>query len=149
LALHQIFAPGPNRAGATTGPAALWQTAAVVKDVARRWPGFFVVAFLIGCGSGGPDSAACPVVDAGCPSPPPSYANDVAPIIQERCGACHSPTGVESIRPYQTYKEVKQFQIDILIQTRACKMPPAGAPPLLPTELTTLLGWLYCDGPQN
>ncbi|HEY2902127.1 MAG TPA: hypothetical protein VGL59_16210 [Polyangia bacterium] len=119
-------------------------------EFARRFVLVFAAAalFAASCG-GGSDPVACPVVDAGCPSPAPSYANDVEAIIQSRCGTCHSPTGVESVRPYQTYAQVKKFQIDILIQTRSCRMPPAGAAPLLPAELTTLLGWLYCDGPQN
>jgi hypothetical protein len=81
----------------------------------------------------------------------PSYGSDVVPIIQQKCAtpACHSPTGVEPNRPYQTYDDVKKIQIDILLQVRDCKMPLAGAPPLSDEERATLLGWLYCDAPNN
>jgi hypothetical protein len=103
---------------------------------------------LGGCDGGAP-AVNCPMVSSSCPSPPPSYATDVVPIIQQRCAPCHSPSGVEPSRPYQTYTDVKKVQIDILIQVRDCKMPKPGAPPLSDDERTTLLGWLFCDGPNN
>jgi uncharacterized membrane protein len=91
------------------------------------------------------------MVTSSCPSPEPSYA-DVAPIIEQRCAtaACHSPTGAEPNRPYQTYNEVMMFGIDILTQIRGCPplMPPAGATPLTEYERDTLLGWLYCGTPE-
>ena len=102
-----------------------------------------------GCGGAAP-APSCPMVSSTCPSPEPSYATDVAPVIQQRCAAgCHSPTGIEPSRPYQTYADVKKVQIDILLQVRDCRMPRAGSPPLSIEELTTLLGWLYCDAPDN
>jgi uncharacterized membrane protein len=89
------------------------------------------------------------MASSSCPSLEPSYG-DVAPIIQERCAPCHSPTGVEPNRPYQTYADVKMFAIDILTQIRGCPplMPPAGATPLTEDERNTLLGWLYCGTPE-
>jgi hypothetical protein len=91
------------------------------------------------------------MVVTACPATVPSYMTDVAPIIQRRCVLCHSSTGVESIRPYETYAEVKKFQIDILTQLHACppRMPPVGAVQLSLDELNTILGWLYCDAPNN
>jgi hypothetical protein len=118
-------------------------------ELVRRWAIAAAMVFGVACGSS--PSASCPMVPETCPSPVPSYATDVAPIIQQRCAtaACHSPTGAQSIRPYQTYDEVKKFQIDILIEVRACAMPKAPAPPLTTEELATFVGWLYCDAPNN
>jgi hypothetical protein len=118
----------------------------VPLESVRRWGLAGALLLGAGCGNAGP---ACPTVPSTCPSSVPSYATDVAPIIAQRCAPCHSPTGVEPNRPYQTYADVKMFQIDILIQARSCLMPPAGAEPLTTQELTTLLGWLYCNAPEN
>ena len=107
-----------------------------------------VASFSVGCGPTA-TTTNCPMVSSTCPSPPPSYATDVAPIIQQECASCHSPTGVEPNRPYQTYADVKKVQIDILLQVRDCKMPLPGVPALSDAQRATLLGWLYCDGPNN
>jgi hypothetical protein len=112
------------------------------------WLIVFICVGTVSCG-GAPAATSCPMVSSSCPSPVPSYATEVAPIIEQRCAACHSPTGVEPNRPYQTYADVKSFQIDILVQVRDCMMPLPGSPPLSDEERTTLLGWLYCDGPNN
>jgi hypothetical protein len=108
-----------------------------------------VAAALVVASCGSSPGPACPTFPSTCTSPAPSYATDVAPIIQARCAPCHSPTGIESAKPYQTWADVKRFQIDILIQVRACRMPPAGAEPLSMAEQATLLAWLVCDGPNN
>jgi hypothetical protein len=99
------------------------------------------------CG-GDPVVSSCPPVSSACPSPAPTYA-EVAPIVAAKCAPCHSPTGVEPNRPYQTYDQLKKAQIDILTQVRACRMPKPGSEPLTDAERTTLLGWLYCDAPND
>ncbi|HVU51128.1 MAG TPA: hypothetical protein VHL80_10605 [Polyangia bacterium] len=119
--------------------------------LARRLGRVVALLAVASCG-GSPAAPACPTFPTTCTSPPgPSYATDVAPIIQARCATanCHSPTGMEPNRPYQTYTEISKFQIDILIQVRACRMPPAGAEPLSMDEQATLLAWLYCGGMDN
>jgi uncharacterized membrane protein len=73
----------------------------------------------------------------------------VAAIIQARCESCHSATGVEPNRPYTSYADIKKFQIDMLVQVRSCLMPPASATGLTIDERDQLLGWFYCDGPNN
>ena len=112
------------------------------------WP---LLALLVagGAACGGSAPANCPTFPSGCPSPVPSYASTVAPIIQSRCVVCHSPSGQEPSKPYVTYADVKKFQIDMLIQVRSCFMPPPSATPLTDDEKTQLIGWFYCDGPDN
>lgn len=108
-----------------------------------------VAAVSAGCGSPSP-APACSVPVTSCPAVVPSYSKDVAPVIARRCAPCHAPGGLESNRPYQTYDQVKSVQVGILFQVRSCKMPPAdGGTPLSDDEKATLLGWLYCDAPNN
>jgi hypothetical protein len=108
--------------------------------------------------------AACsgtpPVPDAGfqvcpqdlppdCPSTPPSYAHDVAPLIQAHCLACHAPGGQSADKPLGTYNAVFSRRGEVLNQVYACVMPPAGQPSLSSTERQTLLSWLVCGAPNN
>jgi uncharacterized membrane protein len=84
-------------------------------------------------------------VPSSCPSPAPVFVTEVAPIIQSRCAPCHSPGGVEAIRPFQTVEQVQVAEIRILTQIHACVMPPRDQPQLTPEERQVLLGWIVCD----
>jgi hypothetical protein len=105
----------------------------------------------LGVSCGGTPATSCPAVPSSCPSPVPSYATDVAPIIQQLCVPCHAPMGLEPKQQYETYAEVKSFEMDILFKLRGCTdpMPPVGSPPLSDAQRATLVGWLYCDAPNN
>jgi hypothetical protein len=82
--------------------------------------------------SGGSDAGGCPNdLPASCPSPPPSYKNQVAAIIESRCVLCHNP----------------QTMLD---QVYHCMMPPLDGGTMLPeSERVALLGWLVCNAPDN
>jgi len=119
-----------------------------------------VVALLVslvaaGCGGGdaaAPLTPACPNdTPAACPASTPSFARDVAPLLQSRCGtaACHAPTGAEPNRPVQTWGEVAPQAEDILSQIHTCRMPPAGQPALLAAERQLVLAWVVCGAPDN
>jgi len=85
-----------------------------------------------------------------CPSgTPPSYADDVAPVIAARCGACHAPNGQEPSKLFGTYTQVFAQRTSVLGQLHACKMPPAGAPTLTSDERRVVLTWLVCGAPNN
>jgi hypothetical protein len=96
-----------------------------------------------------PLPANCPNdLPMSCPSPTPSYANDVAPIISRRCLQCHSAGGQEAVRPLDSYAGVTA-QSDLLDMVYSCRMPPPGEPAPTTAERTTLLGWLVCGEPRN
>jgi uncharacterized membrane protein len=100
----------------------------------------------LACGSSG---GSCPNdLPMSCPSPTPSYTNDVAPLIQAHCVKCHSATGVEYSRPLDTYAGVTA-QTGVLDQVYSCRMPPAPETPLTSAERAALFGWLVCNSPQN
>jgi uncharacterized membrane protein len=100
-----------------------------------------------GTGTGG--AAGCPNdLPDTCPSPEPGYSADVASIVAERCATCHSPGGQAQSTLLTDYAEVYAKRTTVLTRVYACKMPPAGAPPLTSDERAALLGWLVC-GAKN
>jgi len=86
----------------------------------------------------------------GCPSPPPSWSNEVQAIVDRSCNACHGDGGVQQ-HPWDftTYSGVYTNRGSILNQLYACKMPPPDAAAPLPQERQALLGWLECNAPNN
>jgi hypothetical protein len=102
----------------------------------------FVV--LAACSQGPTCRSDLPV----CPATPPSYANDVAPLIQADCYPCHGPGGSESNKtPLSSYSQVFGLRGSVLTQIYQCKMPPTGA--LGDPDRQTILEWLECNAPNN
>jgi hypothetical protein len=104
----------------------------------------------LGCGGGDGPVANCPNdLPPACPTPAPGFAADVFPAIQARCAGCHSPTGIEANRPYQTYQQIFSQRAGMLHQLYTCRMPPATAPQPTAEERQLLLTWLVCGAPDN
>jgi hypothetical protein len=98
-------------------------------------------------GSGG--IADCPDdVPAACPPSPPTYAKDIAPLVQASCATCHAPGGRESSRLLTDYAHVYAQRGAVLLQVNACRMPPRDAPPISAEGRKALLAWLVC-GAKN
>jgi hypothetical protein len=105
---------------------------------------------------GTPDSAQpanCTFIDASaCPGTAPSYANDVAPILDLRCNTtCHAP-GVGPW-PLTNYADVSDWADVIGPYVEQCGMPPpdsnAGDGNMTDAERQTVLDWLACGAPNN
>ncbi len=96
------------------------------------------------------DGGACPNdLPADCPSPAPTYTDDVAAIIEARCWECHGPGGAEQARhDFSTYDSVYAQRGSMLTQVYSCRMPPAEAAPLASDERAALLSWLVCGAPE-
>ncbi len=85
---------------------------------------------------------------SACPSSgAPSYSATVAPILAQRCVACHSPGGIEANSPLDSYGAVYAIRGSVLDQVYACKMPQDT--PLTPADRQALLTWLVCGAPNN
>ena len=111
-----------------------------------RWL-FLLALLLVACGSSGPP---CPNdLPAACPSPVPSYAQDVKPIISAHCLKCHAPGGQEASKDFTTYSNVFLQRQPILTQFYSCRMPPEGEPRPTAEERAMLIGWLVCGSPNN
>jgi len=95
-------------------------------------------------------SSSCPADEPStCPSSVPSYAADVAPLIQHYCGSCHSATGVASDQPLSTYADLKTRALNVKTQVYQCRMPMAPVEPPTLEERVTLLAWFVCGAPNN
>jgi len=111
-------------------------------------------AMAIGCSSGntndagvdgGPSCVAAPSCpDAGAPS----YATEIAPIIQEACVPCHGPGGSAGFYE-NTYAAVHAQYGNMLEFTNSCEMPPLNGPQLSDAQRVALTAWLRCGAPDN
>src|SRR5918911_16984 len=108
-----------------------------------------LVAAVLLAACGGGSEVNCPNVSQTCPSPAPSFASDVRPIINARCVTCHSPGGQEAVRDYTTYSGVFAQRQPMLTQVYSCRMPPAGNPQPTTQERQTIISWLVCGAPNN
>jgi cytochrome c5 len=95
-----------------------------------------------GCPTDLPDEAAC---DADAPS----YAEQTAAMIDERCRVCHFSGNLQSPRIFESYEDVFEQRRGMLTQIYSCRMPPEGSPALSSTERRALLQWFVCGAPDN
>lgn len=108
-------------------------------------------------GGGGADGdtdagelACAPPASHVCPTPPPSFANDILPIIVQRCDGCHDPNAPSGPWPFQGYDDVAGWATLIQPDLTDCTMPPPGSGVTLPAaERFLILSWIDCGIPNN
>jgi hypothetical protein len=109
------------------------------------------VAALVACGTDPPK--VCPAdAPATCPtSGAPSYATDVAPLVQQYCVTrCHGPGGVEAAMPLGSWADIQHVgPQNVDAQIYDCLMPMSPAPDPTIAERVTLLTWIVCGAPDN
>jgi len=76
-----------------------------------------IVVLLIACG----EPAEAP--PAPSPDVPPTYHRDIAPLLQEKCGSCHTAGGIAPFA-LQTYAQVSDWRWAIQAAVKARIMPP-------------------------
>jgi hypothetical protein len=87
-----------------------------------------------------------------------SYTNDVAPIIQAKCVACHQEGGIAPFK-FDSYEVVKSFAPMVLESVMSERMPPYFADPHIGTfqndhaltaeQNKTLIHWLRAGAPRG
>ncbi len=134
-----------------------------MKRGSWRW---IVLAALAASAAGGAATAcsptsgnaaateACPDLSTDCPATPPSWSNDVEPLIVTYCDQCHGDGGIEQSQfDYTTYAGVYKNRAEMLTQVYQCQMPPSDASPpaVMPStqDRQTLVSWLACNAPNN
>ena len=87
-----------------------------------------------------------------------SYANDIAPIIKDKCATCHQPGGIGPMA-FNAYEQVKGFSPMIREVIRTQRMPPYLADQtvghfkdddrLSPEQIKTLVHWIEAGAPRG
>src|SRR5262245_43848179 len=96
--------------------------------------------------------------DASVPAATPTFSKDVAPILNDRCVACHR-AGEIGPMALTSYKEVRPYAKAIRDQVADGKMPPWHADPhygkfandrrLSEAEVRTVLQWINAGSPEG
>src|SRR5688500_11141974 len=64
---------------------------------------------------------------AGRGAPPPNYGEDVAPILERRCGRCHGGAEPAVVPPrLATYEDARRAASAVALSVRRRTMPPWG-----------------------
>jgi hypothetical protein len=85
---------------------------------------------------------------SACQSPIPSYANDVAPLLDRDCNrTCHAPGA--GPWPLTDHPSVAAWSDLLVRDIQNCTMPPPDAGALTTNERKMLLDWLACNAPNN
>jgi len=114
-------------------------------------------AGLLRCASPGTQPApasspACSATlpsDQACATSTPSYAADVAPIVQADCLPCHFTGNTYSSQVFETPKQLHDNRQLAETQLYRCQMPPADGGTIDTMDRETLLAWLACGAPDN
>jgi uncharacterized membrane protein len=99
-----------------------------------------------GSEEGGPDDCSVNVA-ASCPVASLSYSSGVGDTLKASCLPCHAAGGVESTVLLTSYKEVSKRLTKVAGQLETCTMPPAGSPPISPSDRQAILDWIVCGAP--
>ena len=98
----------------------------------------------------GATALVCSPLDGGasCPATPPSFMNDVLPILNRDCNStCHGPNA--SQWELADYSDVSDWASLIQLDLTDCAMPPVDAGAYPTSDRTTVLGWIACGAPNN
>ncbi|MEI8256012.1 MAG: hypothetical protein WCJ30_10110, partial [Deltaproteobacteria bacterium] len=99
---------------------------------------------------GAVDPLACPGdLPVACPSSPPSYSAQIAPLLASRCTSCHSPRAPGATWDFSSHAGAAAQRDRIVQQLALCLMPPQIAAPLTPDQRRLLLQWTACGAPDN
>lgn len=100
-----------------------------------------------------PVSYECVPLPSACPSEPsevPSYAGEIAGIIERHCGNCHLEDNLGGPWPFSHWQDVYDWNTSLRISLEQCLMPPPESDaPLSAAERERLQSWLACGAPNN
>jgi hypothetical protein len=80
----------------------------------------------------------------------PSFATEIAPILNQRCNNCHAPGIDGGPWPLDTQENVKDWDSLLIKDFQNCSMPPPDAGADFTTaERDKVWAWLICGAPDN
>jgi len=97
------------------------------------------------------DSGTCisGAVATACPTPAPTFSGDVLPLMNARCGNCHSHDNDAGLWPLDDWQTISDWQSTILDVLRSCNQPPPTVQPLMRSEREAIEGWIMCGAQNN
>ena len=82
-----------------------------------------------------------------CAGSPPTYTDDVRPILERRCFKCHAGDGVAADEhDFSQVQILRAQRVAFASEIGTCAMPPAPEPPVADAESEVLLRWVACGG---
>jgi uncharacterized membrane protein len=105
-------------------------------------------------GSPGPGDAppACQATlpdGSDCNGATPSYATEIAPLVETHCLDCHFAGNHNSSVVLETQSELNRQRGLVETQVYRCQMPPSDGVALSTGDRARLLEWLVCGAPDN
>ncbi|HEX3448380.1 MAG TPA: redoxin family protein [Isosphaeraceae bacterium] len=105
------------------------------------------------------EAVGCPLPEIPKSAARPTYAKDVAPILQKNCQECHRPGQVGPFS-LETFDQARKRASDIVAVVENRSMPPWKAAPhfgvkfkdarsLSEDEIATLVAWSEADAPEG
>jgi hypothetical protein len=92
-------------------------------------------------------ASACHHALPSCAGPPPTYTDDVRPILERRCFKCHAGDGAAADEHDFSQVQILRAQKTALAgEIGTCSMPPSPEPPVADAEAEVLLRWVACGG---
>jgi hypothetical protein len=99
---------------------------------------------------GEPVAYECSPMPSACPTEAPSYAAEVAGIIEQHCGSCHLENNLGGPWPFSDRQDIVDWLSTVRSAVELCLMPPPESEaPLSPTDREKLQSWLACGAPDN
>lgn len=87
---------------------------------------------------------------SACPAVVPSYAGEIAGLIERHCGGCHLEDNLGGPWPFSNWQDVYDWAVSMRISLEQCLMPPPDTDaPLSATDRERLQSWLACGAPNN
>jgi uncharacterized membrane protein len=84
-----------------------------------------------------------------CDTAAPSYATDIAPLVEAHCLSCHFAGNHNSSVVLETQAQLNHQRGLAETQVYRCQMPPSDSEALSTTDRELLLKWLVCGAPDN
>jgi hypothetical protein len=91
--------------------------------------------------------SACHHALPSCAGAPPTYTDDIRPILERRCFKCHAGDGAAADEHDFSQVQTLWAQKTALAgEIVTCAMPPSPEPPVADAEAQVLLRWVACGG---
>jgi uncharacterized membrane protein len=91
--------------------------------------------------------SACHHALPSCAGPPPTYTDDVRPILERRCFKCHAGEGAAADEhDFSQVQTLRAQKVAFASEISTCAMPPAPESPIADAEAEVMLRWVACGG---